>query len=365
MKADLVMANDMVASPVHTRSFVETVRKDYFSTPVQALLTLICASVIVYVIWALVRWAFIDSIWSGTPEDCHAAAGACWAVVKDRYRLIMFGLYPYDEQWRSAIACLAVLATVILSCIPYFWSAKRLPVVWVVGYAVFYYLMKGGIFGLPVVLETQWGGLALTTFVFASTVIIGMPLAIVLALLRRSKLPVISALTALFIDGIRSLPLLSILFTAAIVLPYAMPDFLVGDKLYRVIMGAAVFFAVYQAEVIRSGIQSLPAGQEEASIALGLNYWQTVSRIILPQAFRFALPPTINQVVIAFMETSLIVILGFFEITASGNAAFSAGGWNSFYVEVYTFVALIYFVFTYSLSMYGSYLERSLRLMAR
>ena len=365
MKGDFAVANNVAISQVPGLSLAEKVRKDYFSTPAQAVLTIVCAAVITYVAWALARWAFIDSIWTGTPEDCHAAAGACWAVVSNRYRLIMFGLYPFEEQWRSAIACLAILATVILSCIPYFWSAIRLPIVWVLGYAAFYLLMKGGIFGLPVVLETQWGGLALTTFVFSSTVILGMPMAIGLALLRRSRLPVISTVTAVFIDGIRSLPLLSILFTAAIVLPYALPDFLVGDKLYRVILGAAVFFAVYQAEVIRSGIQSLPAGQEEAAVALGLNYWQVVSRIILPQAFRFALPPTINQVVIAFMETSLIVILGFFEITASGNAAFSAGGWNMFYVEVYTFVALIYFVFTFSLSMYGSYLERSLRLAAR
>lgn len=344
------------APPVSRTSFLT----DFFPTPVQSGLTLLCMALLLLALWKIVEWAFIGAVWTGTADDCHAAAGACWAVISDRYRLIFFGLYPYEEQWRSALACLAILLTVIMSCIPFFWSAKLLPCLWLLGYAAFYFLMRGGIFGLPVVLETQWGGLALTTFVFASTVLLGMPLAIVLALLRRSKLPVISLVTSWIIDGLRSLPLLAILFTAAIVLPFALPDFLVGDKLYRVIVGFALFFAVYQAEVIRGGMQALSSGQEEAAVALGLNYWQTISRIVLPQAFRYALPPTINQVVIAFMETSLIVILGFFEVTASGNAAFTAGGWNSFYIEVYTFVGLIYLAFTLSLSRYGAYLEKKL-----
>ncbi|WP_296746969.1 amino acid ABC transporter permease [Mesorhizobium sp.] len=344
---------------------IRFLRRNFFASPVQSALTIICVSLVILVAWRIFTWAFVGAVWVGTPEDCHQATGACWAVIADRYRLILFGLYPYEQQWRSALACLAILLTVVLSCMPFFWSIRLLPPVWVAGYAAFYLLMKGGLFGLPLIMETEWGGLALTTFVFSSNVLIGMPLAIGLALLRRSKLPVISLVAALFIDGIRSLPLIAILFTAAIVLPFALPDFLVGDKLYRVILGGSVFFAVYQAEIIRGGIQALPAGQEEAAAALGLNYWQTVSRIVLPQAFRYALPPTINQVVIAFMETALIVILGFFEVTASGNAAFSAGGWSDYFVEVYCFVALIYFTFTFSLSRYGAYLERSLKASSR
>jgi len=192
---------------------------------------------------------------------------------------------------------------------------------------------------MPVVLETEWGGLALTVFVFASIIVLGMPMAIMLALLRRSRLPVIAYAAALFIDAVRSLPLLAVLFAAAIVLPFILPNFLITDKLYRVIFGAAVFFAVYQAEIIRGGIQAIASGQEEAADALGLNYWLKMGQVILPQAFRYALPPTISMVVVTFMETSLIVVLGFFEIMASGNAAFSSGGWNGFYVEVYFFIA--------------------------
>ena len=214
---------------------------------------------------------------------------------------------------------------------------------------------------MPKINPSEWGGLTLTVFIYAAGMLIGMPTAIALALMRRSRLPVIAKVTGLFIDGIRSLPLITILFTAALVLPLALPPALIGDKIWRVIIGFALFFAAYEAENIRSGIQALPSGQEEAARALGLTYWQRTTRVILPQAFRNALPPTINQFVISFKETSLIVIIGFFEVMASGKAAYGSGDWSFAWVEVYAFVAAIYFVFVFSLSRYGAYLERRLR----
>jgi general L-amino acid transport system permease protein len=225
----------------------------------------------------------------------------------------------------------------------------------------FYILMRGGVFGLMDVTTDRWGGLALTLFIFASVVLLGFPLSIVLALARRSELPIIRRMAAFFIDLTRSFPLLAILFAAAVILPFALPNWLQGDKLYRVILAFAFFFACYQAEVVRGGMQSVPAGQEEAAKALGLKYLQRVALIILPQAFRNSLPATINQVVITFKETSVVVIIGFFEVMASGNAAFGSGEWTHAYVEVYVFVALIYFVFVFTLSRYGAYLERRMR----
>lgn len=225
------------------------------------------------------------------------------------------------------------------------------------GTVIFYTLMRGGVFGLVPVNEQQWGGLPLTLFIFVATAVIGMPLAIGLALLRRSDYPVIARVSGWIIDTIRSLPLLAILFTCAIVLPFMLPGFLIGEKLYRVLFGAALFFAAYQAEIIRGGFQGIPKGQEEAAKALGLTYWQRTFRIVLPQAFRLALPATINQFVIAFMETSLIVVVGFMELLAAGNTAFKTGTWKFAYAEVYVFVAAIYFVFVFGLSRYGAYLE--------
>lgn len=158
---------------------------------------------------------------------------------------------------------------------------------------------------------------------------------------------------------------ISILFTFAIVLPFALPQWLQGDKLYRVILGSALFFSAYQAEIVRGGMQGVAKGQEEAAMALGMRYWQRIGRILLPQAMRNALPATINQFVISFKETSLVVIVGFFEILASGNAAYGTGEWRFAYVEVYAFIAFIYFIFVFSLSRYGAFLERRMSVSER
>jgi general L-amino acid transport system permease protein len=341
-------------------SQLTTLGRRFFPTPFQSLVSAVCFGLIVWLGYKLLNWALLSATFdpSRGPAACHAAQGACWSVIAARWRIILFGLYPYEQQWRSALACASVVVTVVLSCIPTFWTGRRLAAVWIVGTAVYYVLMKGGVLGLQPEGEEVWGGLALTLFIFVMTCLIGFPMAIGLALLRRSRLPWISRTTGIIIDSVRSLPLISILFTFAIVLPFALPHWLQGDKLYRVILGSALFFSVYQAEIIRGGMQGVPTGQEEASMALGLGYWQRVSRILMPQAMRNALPSTINQFVIGFKETSLVVIVGFFEVMASANAAYGNGEWRFAYVEVYVFVALIYFVFVFSLSRYGAYLER-------
>lgn len=339
-----------------------SVRQRYFSTPFDALLSLICLILLVFLGWKVLNWAIFSAVVdaSGGAAVCEAASGACWSVITARWRIIMFGLYPYDEQWRSALGCLAVVVMTVLSCMPMFWTGRRITIVWGIGSTLFYVLMKGGVLGLPRVGEEMWGGLALTLFIFITTCLIGFPLAICLALLRRSKLSWISRTTGIIIDTVRSLPLVSILFTFAVVIPFMLPQWLQGDKLYRVILGSALFFAAYQAEIVRGGLQGVASGQDEAAMSLGLGYWQKISRILLPQAMRNALPATINQFVIAFKETSLVVIVGFFEILASGNAAYGTGEWTFAYVEVYVFIAFIYFAFVFSLSRYGAFLERRL-----
>jgi general L-amino acid transport system permease protein len=347
-----------------TSGFAPDIRHRFFRTPLDAAVSTVILLILGWIAWSFLDWAVIRATWTspdGKSDVCRPHVGACWAVIDVRWRLIIFGLFPFEEQWRSTIACFAIVVTGILSCMPWFWSPKRLPVLWVGGFAIFYTLMRGGVFGLTSVPPSEWGGLTLTVFVYAAGILIGMPTAIALALLRRSELPWIARTTGLIIDGVRSLPLVTILFTAALILPFVLPEMLVGDKIWRVIIGFALFFAAYQAEILRSGIQSLPAGQEEAAKALGLTYWQRTGRIILPQAFRRALPPTINQFVITFKETALIVIIGFFDLLASGNAAFGSGEWSFAWVEVYVFIAMIYFVFVFSLSRYGAYLERRMR----
>jgi len=355
------MANTAQAPRV-PHLMLRNLRRDYFSDWFSTLLTLVCVGILGTAAWLLLDWGLLHATFLGTARqpECASAGGACWSIIANRWRLIFFGLYPYEEHWRSAIACLIVVVTVFLSCLPAFWTAKRLSALWIISYVTFMIFMKGGIFGMPLIREEQWGGLALTLFVFVSTVIIGMPAAIVLALLRNSDMPLIARVTGVMIDAVRSVPLLSILFTFALVIPFMLPTFLVGEKLYRVIAGSALFFAAYQAEIIRGGMQGVARGQDEAAKALGIKYWHRVSRISLPQAFRNALPATINQVVITFMETSIVVIVGFFDLLASANTAFGTGEWSFAYAEVYVFVAAIYFVFVFGLSRYGAYLEKRL-----
>lgn len=343
------------------------IRREYFATPMGTTLTLGCLALIGWGLWGLFDWAVLRATFSAAAgqEECRAAGGACWSVIASRGRLILFGIYPYEAQWRPALAIVIVVAVIVLSCWPRLWTPGRISTLWGIGAAGFYILMKGGLFGLPTVGEEQWGGLCLTLFLFVATSVLGMPLAIVLALMRRSELPVIARVTGLLIDAIRSLPLLAILFTFAVVLPFMLPGFLVGEKLYRVICGAALFFAAYQAEIIRGGFQGVGQGQEEPAKALGIRYHHRMARIVLPQAFRLALPATINQFVITFMETSLVVVVGFVELLAAGNAAYGTGDWKFAYVEVYAFISLIYFIFVFGLSRYGAYLERRMNLGRR
>lgn len=357
-------ATHVSAPPFHYESWASSLHRRYFKTQTDIVVTTLCLILFVWLGWKLLDWAVLNAVWTtpdGTSQVCRGIDGACWAVIHARWRLILFGVFPFEEQWRSSIACVALIATAILSCMPTFWSAIRLSILWMVGFGTFFLFMQGGILGMSSVPPVKWGGLTLTLFFFATGVLIGMPTAICLALMRRSKLPVIAKATSVFIDVVRSLPLVTILFTAALILPFVLPDWLQGDKIWRVIIGFALFFAVYQAEILRSGIQSLPGGQEEAAMALGLGYFHRVTRIILPQAFRNALPPTINQCVITFKETSLVVIIGFFDILASGNAAYGTGEWSFAYVEVYAFIAMIYGIFVFCLSRYGAYLERRMR----
>ncbi len=356
-----------IASSLPTRSgrVSSFLKKRAFASPSETAFTLLFAGLLVYLIYLTLDWAFFSAVWSAAEADkCPEASGACWSVISARHRLILFGLYPYELHWRSTLACAAIIATVILSCIPFFWKARRLTTLWIVGFGAYYLLMEGSLLGLQQVTTDQWGGLALTLFLFASVVLIGMPMGLGLALARRSKLPLVRHGASILIDFIRSLPLLTTLFTAAVVIPILLPDWLQGDKIWRVIVAFALFFACYQAEVFRGGFQAIPKGQFEAGKALGLGFWRILSRIVLPQVFRHSMPGTINMVVVTFKETAIVIIIGFFDVLASANAAFGTGEWAPYYLEVYAFVALIYWAFIFSLGQYGEYLKRRLTVAA-
>lgn len=340
-------------------TLVDTLRRQLFGNVTNSIISLVLLVVGLAVLGSIVRWALIDSVWRETYDgQCASVSGACWAVIQARYRLIFFGLYPYEEHWRSAAACIVALSIVALSCLPWFWTLRRLLAIWLVGTATFVLLMRGGIFGLLPVTTDKWGGLALTLFVYLSTVIIGVPLGIVLALARQSELPAVRLVVTMTIDFFRSIPILAVVFCAALFVPFVLPAWLNPDTLYRVVAAFAVFFSCYYAMIVTGGMQTVTRGQYDAAAALGLGYWHTRLLVILPQALRSALPATINHMVITLKETSVLIIVGMFELTASGNAALQSGAWQQYYIEVYIFVSLIYFTLSFSLSRYGAYLER-------
>ena len=334
-------------------------RRAAFATPLDSAATVLVALILAWLAWTAVDWAILRAIFRAEDAElCRAqAAGACWSIIDARHRLILFGLYPYDEHWRSTLAALAIIATVVLSCIPWFWTTRRIVLLWAVGFATYYLLMEGSLLGLAQVTTDKWGGLSLVLFLFSSVVLLGMPMGLGLALMRRSRLPLPRLVASLLIDFIRSLPLLTTLFTAAVVVPILLPDWLQGDKIWRIIVAFALFFACYQAEVFRGGFQAIRTGQHESGQALGLGKWQVLWLIVMPQVFRHALPATINMVVITFKETAVVIIIGLFDLLASGQAAFGTGEWVAYYMETYIFIAFIYWAFISSLGRYGEYLK--------
>ena len=325
-----------------------------------ALSNVLLGCLAVFVLYRFYGWAVADAVWqAGSAAECgQLGSGACWAVIRERGRLVLFGLYPEDEQWRAILGGAIILAAAVLSCLRPLQRLQVLAPLWFLAMGSFSVLMSGGVLGLVPVERTSWGGLSLTFYIFSAMLMIGMPLAVLIALGRHGGPRWLSVPLGMGVDLIRSIPLTAILFFAALVLPTLFAAELLGDKLMRVILGFSVFFACYQSEVIRGGLQALDRGQAEAGRSLGLGWFDIQTRIVLPQVFRTVLPQTVNQIVTAFKDTSYVAIIGFFDMTASASAALGSGEWAAAFVEVYLMVACLYLAFGYSLSRYGAYLER-------
>lgn len=333
-------------------------RRNLFSSLAQTVLTLLLLILLLLVASTLIRWGIIDAVgFTGTAEQCRAASGACWAVIGEKYRPILFGLYPYDEQWRAALAMLVWFVTVGLSLSPACWHSRFLWPLWLVSIVLMSLLMSGGVFGLKAVPSSDWGGLPLTLLLFSGTVIIGMPVSVVLALGRRSPLPFLRGLSVIFIEGLRGVPLITILFVAVNVFPLFLPAGMEVNKLLRVIIGIALFFACYQAEVIRGGLQAVARGQYEAAAVLNLGYWHTTTKIVLPQALRICLPAVTNHIIAAMKNSSFVIIIGLFDVLTATSAAMQDPQWRRYYLETYVFIASLYLVFGFSLSRYAVWVE--------
>jgi general L-amino acid transport system permease protein len=336
-------------------------RANLFSSVTSSLTTLVLAAVLAKALIALVRWGILDAIWkvpTGDSSACRAARGlgACWAVIPEKYRFILFGTFPFDQQWRPALAIVVFIALFVLSTRRFLWR-RELIFVWAAALATIGVLMWGGVLGMPFVSQERWGGLPVTLILATFGLAFGFPLGILVALGRRSKLPAIRSLSVLYVELIRGVPLISLLFMASVMFPLFMPDGFNIDKLLRAQIAIVLFAGAYLAEVVRGGLQAVPKGQDEAADAIGLSYWRKNRLIILPQAIRHVIPPLVNTFIAFFKDTSLVLIIGIFDLLTTAKTAIIDPAWQQFSVEVYVFVALIYFAFCFAMSRYSRGLE--------
>lgn len=342
-------------------------RANLFNSWVSSAVTLLLGYVCLKWLVGFIDWAVLNAVWTVPltkagaidPTRCQEAkgVGACWAVIGDKYRFILFGRYPFEEQWRAAICIVLFIALYVVSAMRRFWR-KELALIWIGTLVVIGLLMWGGVFGLEYVPQDRWGGLPITLIIATFGLAFAFPLAVVVALGRRSTaLPAVKLLCVVYVELIRGVPLIAWLFTATVMFPLFMPVGFNPDQLLRVQFAVVLFTGAYLAEVIRGGLQTLPKGQYEAADALGLSYWNKTLLIILPQALRLVIPPLVNTFIGFFKDTSLVLIVGIFDLLTAGKVALAEPAWQGYSSEVYIFLAVIYFAFCWSMARYSRGLE--------
>jgi general L-amino acid transport system permease protein len=354
------MSEDADRPPATHVGALGWIRQNLFNSPLNVALTILSAAFLVWIVPKMLLWVFVNASWTATSQECRQIAGACWSFVHEKYRLILFGRYPYAEQWRPLIAIILLVAAIGVSTQRRFWR-KELALFWLIVLVVLAMLMWGGVFGLTYVEDTLWGGLPLTLILAVIGIVASFPVAIALALGRRSHMPVIRALSVTYIELIRGVPLVALLFMASFMFPLFLPNGVTIDALLRAQVAIIMFTSAYLAEVIRGGLQAIPKGQIEAAQSLGLNYWQSMRMIVLPQALRLVIPPMVNTFIALFKDTSLVAIVGLTDLLLATKQSLSDPLWRPFFVEAYVFIAAIYFCFCFFMSKYSQGLERRMR----
>ncbi|MDE2035023.1 MAG: amino acid ABC transporter permease, partial [Pseudomonas sp.] len=318
-----------------------------------------------YLVWMiippLVHWAVIDANWVGTTRADCTKSGACWVFIQQRFDQFMYGYYPEAERWRVNIT----VALAVAGAAPLF--VRRFPrrafygVCFLIAYPLLAFaLLHGGYLGMHVVPTSQWGGLMLTLVIATVGIAGALPLGILLALGRRSNMPAVKVVCVTFIEFWRGVPLITVLFMSSVMLPLFLPEGMSFDKLLRAMIGVVLFQSAYIAEVVRGGLQAIPKGQYEAAAAMGLGYWRAMGLVILPQALKLVIPGIVNTFIALFKDTSLVVIIGLFDLLNSVKQAAADPAWLGMATEGYVFAALVFWIFCFGMSHYSRSLERKL-----
>ncbi len=347
--------------PANTVGWIGWMRRNLFDGPTNSVTTLVIGFLAVYWLIPVLQWMFIDADWIGDSREACTSGGACWVFISSRMDQFLYGFYPSAEYWRLNLAfvMLAVLiAWLMIPSLPYKgWASFVTLVVYPI---IAFYLLTGGAFGMPGVETHLWGGFSLNLVLAIVGIVAAMPFGILLALGRRSEMPIVRSLSVVYIEIWRGVPLITVLFMASVMLPLFFPEDINFDKLLRAMIGIILFQSAYMAEVVRGGLQAIPKGQYEAADALGLSYWKKMIMIILPQALKLMIPGIVNTFIALFKDTSLVVIIGLFDLLAIVQAASNDPDWIGYATEGYIFIALMFWIFCFGMSRYSQHLEQLL-----
>ena len=361
-------------APPTERGAYAWVRKNLIGSVGDTILTVLGIAIVLWVLPQIINWAFINAVWTGPDRTvCTTASqggiqpdgwtGACWAFVNAKFGQFMFGTYPIEERWRPILVAILFVALLVPMLIP------RVPrkglnaiLLFVALPIVAFFLLLGGVFGLPVVETSRWGGLLVTLSLSFVGIAVSLPLGIVLALGRRSKMPIIKWLCVVFIETVRGIPLITVLFFASVMLPLFLPEGVSFDKYLRALIGVSLFAAAYMAEVVRGGLQAIPKGQYEGADSLGLGYWQKMGLIVLPQALKLVIPGIVNTFIGMFKDTSLVLIISMFDLLGIVKQNFADANWATPQTAKsgLIFAAFVFWLFCFGMSRYSMYTERRL-----
>ncbi len=356
---------DVLPAPASEKGMVHWMRANLFASPTDTVLTLLGALFVLWAVPPMFSWLFVNAVWTG--EDRTACVGenvgACWAFVNAKFEQFVYGRYPIDERWRVDIVFMLFFGGLIPMAIPGLPYKRANAIFMLVAVPILsLILLSGGLFGLRQVETALWGGFMLTLVVAVTGIVVSLPLGVLLALGRRSNLPVIKLLSIIFIEVWRGVPLVTVLFMASVMLPLFLPQGVTFDKLLRALIGVALFASAYMAEVIRGGLQAMPKGQYEGADALGLSYWQKTNLIILPQALKMVIPGIVNTFIGLFKDTSLVYIIGLFDLLGTVRNNFADAEWSAPTVPAtgLIFAGFIFWICCFGMSRYSMFMERRL-----
>ncbi|MBX8824775.1 amino acid ABC transporter permease [Ochrobactrum sp. SFR4] len=365
---------DPMPAPASQKGIASWMKENLFSSLKDTVLTIMGISLIVWFLPGLINWLFVNAVWAGTDRTfCTTTvqgglqpdgwSGACWAFVDAKLQQFLYGRYPVDERWRVKLVALVfviLLVPMLIGKLPH--KMLNAVLLFLVFPVFTYFLLVGGSFGLRYVETSLWGGLLVTLILSVVGITVSLPMGILLALGRRSNMPVIKALCVIFIEVIRGVPLVALLFMASVMLPLFMPPGTSFDKFLRALVGVSLFASAYMAEVIRGGLQAIPSGQYEGADSLGLSYWQKTLFIILPQTLKLALPGIVNTFIGLFKDTSLVYIIGMFDLLGIVRQNFSDATWATPQTPAtgLVFAGFVFWIFCFCMSRYSLYMERRL-----